>query len=109
FAEQYQRVLGDAGYLVRYAADGIAAMGLIDESLPDVIILDIFLPGPNAFVLLHELQSYADLRTMPVIICSNRAADLRTAQLKQYGVVDVLDKGRMRPVDLVASVRRVLI
>lgn len=108
FAEQYKRILTEAGFRVRHAADGIAGMEQIDELLPDAVILDVFLPGPNAFVLLHEIQSHADLKSLPIIVCSNSAADIPPGRLDAYGVVGVLDKGNMKPVDLVAAVKRVL-
>jgi DNA-binding response OmpR family regulator len=108
FAEQGIRTLEAAGFRVRHAADGLAGIEAIDSVVPDVIILDMFLPGPNALVLLHELQSHTDLSCIPVIICTNSASSVPTASLKAYGVRQVLDKGSMQPHDLVTAIRRVL-
>ena len=41
--------------------------------MANVIILDVLLPGPNAFTLLHELQSHSDLAGIPIILCTNSA------------------------------------
>ena len=109
FAEQQLRTLRGAGFDARHASDGLRGMEEIDEALPDVVILDIFLPGPNALVLLHEIQSHADLRELPIIVCSNSVADVPLEKLKDYGVVGMLDKGSMTPADLIAAVKRVLI
>lgn len=108
-AELYIRTLEAAGFVVRHVADGLAGMKAMDELLPDVVILDIFLPGPNGLVLLHEMQSHTDLSALPVIVCTNSTATLSADALTVYGVRSVLDKSDMHPVDLVAAVRRVLI
>ena len=59
-AEQHLRVLSLAGYEATIALHAIAAIQLIDDIHPDVIILDVLLTGNTAFALLHELQSYGD-------------------------------------------------
>lgn len=106
FAEQQMRLLKAAGFSVRCVADGLAGIEAIDASAPDVIVLDMFLPGPNALVLLHEMQSHADLSAIPVIICTNSASILSARSLAAYGVKTVLDKATMAPNDLVAAVKR---
>lgn len=108
FAEQFLRVLSGAGFSVRHASDGITGIEMLDKELPDVLLLDVFLPGPNALVLLHEMQSYTDLSKVPVIICSSGAFDVLSASIP-YGVAEVLDKEHMQPSDLVAAVRKALL
>ena len=108
-AELYMRTLKGAGCTVRHATDGVAGIRAMDESIPDVVILDIFLPGPNGLVLLHEMQSYSDLSTLPVIVCTNSTAAFPSRALAAYGVKGILDKSEMQPSDLVAAVRRVLL
>lgn len=109
FAEQNIRTLSSAGFSVRHAANGLAGMEAIDALTPDVIILDMFLPGPNALVLLHELQSHTDLSNIPVIICTNSSSAIPVGTLQAYGVNQVLDKGTMEPNDLIAAIRRVVL
>ena len=109
FAEQFLHTLSGAGFSVRHASDGITGIEMLDDELPDAIVLDIFLPGPNALVLLHEIRSYTDLSKIPVIVCSSSASDIPSAGLNPYGVVRVLDKESMRPGDLVAAVRKALL
>lgn len=106
-AEQYQRVLEKAEYEVRLAPHAIAAIDMIDEALPDVIILDVLLTGPNGFTLLHELRSYPDLSTVPVILCSNTIEHLSLDDLKPYGIREILNKATMQPDDLQKAIKRV--
>ena len=108
FAEQQMRILKKAGYHVDRVTHGLDAIEALDESLPDILILDIFLPGTNVVTLLHELQSHEDLASIPVIICSNSAAELSQEMLQTYGVRHIVDKTTMQPSDLVAAVKREL-
>ena len=106
---QFQRLLDRAGYVVHTATNALYGMSAIDTHKPNVIILDIFMPGPNGIVLLHEIRSHSDLAQVPVIICSNSASDVPHGDLSAYGVRTVLDKTTMQPDDIVAAVKRVLL
>ena len=107
-AELYMRTLQEAGFTYRHVPDGLAGIEAMDEAVPDVVVLDIFLPGPNGLVLLHEMQSYADLSALPVIVCTNSTTALPASSLAAYGVKSILDKSEMQPRNLVAAVRRAL-
>ena len=107
-ASQYSRTLEIAGYRPFVAANALEAMDMIDKHHPHAIVLDIFMPGPNGIVLLHEMRSHSDLANIPVIVCSNSASDIPHGNLAKYGVMAVLDKTTMHPDDIVTAVRRVL-
>lgn len=106
---QFQRVLSRVGFVVHTASNALEGMSAIDTHKPDVIILDIFMPGPNGIVLLHEVRSHSDLAQIPIIVCTNSASDVPHGDLSAYGIHTVLDKTTMQPDDLVAAVRRVLL
>ena len=107
-AEQQARVLGRADFRTVISPHAIDAMASIDAVRPDAIVLDVLLTGSTALALLHELQSYGDTASMPIIICTNLASDLNLANLEPYGVKRILDKITMLPDDVVAAVRSVL-
>jgi CheY-like chemotaxis protein len=107
-AEQYERMLEREGIRVEVAPHALAAIDAIDAVVPDAIVLDVLLPGPNAFAFLHELRSYADLAGVPVVLCTNSADQIAENDMKAYGVVRVLDKATMIPGDLPKVVKRAL-
>lgn len=107
-AEQYAHHLERAGFGVSRASNALEGIEAIDEWKPRAIILDIFMPGPNGLVLLHELRTHSDLKDIPVVICSNSASDISHDNLTKYGVRAVLDKASMHPEDIVTTVRKVL-
>ena len=108
-AELEAGVLTQAGYEVTLSPHAPSAIAKIDEHQPDVIILDVLLTGSTAFALLHELQSYGDTKSVPVILCTNMAENLKLDDLKMYGVRRIIDKSTMQPDDLPAAIRSVLL
>ena len=105
-AEEWTRRLKNEGYKIIYARHGIEAMDKIDTADLQCIILDMFLPGPNGLVFLHELKSHADLAQIPVIMCTNSAHLFNEKDLWPYGVSKLLDKSTMDPQDLLLAIKR---
>lgn len=107
-AEMEQRVLEAEGYQVTLTPHALAAIDVIDQHPPDVIILDVLLAGSTGFALLNELQSHDDTHHIPVILCTNLAEQFSGKHLQEYGIQRVVDKSTMHPSDLVVAVRAVL-
>lgn len=105
----YASTLSAAGYTVERAGNVFDAIEAIDRYKPNVIILDLFMPGPNGIVLLHELRSHSDLLIIPIILISNSANDLKAKDLAPYGVIQLIDKTIMQPGDVVAAVKKALL
>jgi DNA-binding response OmpR family regulator len=99
-------LLADEGYQVRWAKDGRAALAVLDEWRPDVIVLDLMMPVLDGRAFRAEQRRRGGaVAQVPVIVLSGaRAARAAAAEL---GVAAVLTK----PFDLdrlVATVGRVL-
>jgi DNA-binding response OmpR family regulator len=58
------------GYTVVSAMDGISAIGVARKETPDLVILDLGLPGGDGFVVLERMRSLPDLVAIPVIVLS---------------------------------------
>ncbi len=107
-AAQYQRLLTQAGFAAQSVTNALDGIEAIDRLRPRAIVLDIFMPGPNGLVLLHEIRSHSDLSHIPIILCTNSASELDKASMLAYGVVAILDKTTMKPEDVVTKVRAVV-
>lgn len=68
FREVLSTVLREEGYVVRTAADGQAALRLIDEERPDLIISDVMMPQVSGMELLRRLRDAG--QQIPVILMS---------------------------------------
>jgi twitching motility two-component system response regulator PilH len=66
------------GYEVATVGSAEAAFVRIRESRPDLVLLDIVMPGQNGYEALRELARNKDTRDIPVIVCSSKtqAADV---------------------------------
>ncbi len=84
----------------------IDAMTALNESLPDLILLDVLLSGPDGFSLLNELMTYSDTATIPVILITSLT--LPEDDLSHYGVRAILCKETMTPKQLEHTIQEVL-
>jgi CheY-like chemotaxis protein len=76
-------VLRVAGFEATHAADGWSALRVIDVERPDLIVLDVHLPGHRGDELLNELSSRSDTRHIPAIVVTGSDIHLAVAQAKQ--------------------------
>jgi DNA-binding response OmpR family regulator len=64
------------GFLVETANDGIAALRALKREKPDLLIIDIMMPGisgPGVMTLIQEREHYRTLREVPTIVISARS------------------------------------
>ncbi|MEM8882550.1 MAG: response regulator transcription factor [Planctomycetota bacterium] len=79
-----------AGYEVRVAVDGPTGLVLIDEEEPDLVILDLMLPGIDGFDLLGRLRASGS--TLPVIILSAQSTEDDQVKGFEIGANDYVGK-----------------
>jgi CheY-like chemotaxis protein len=109
FLDMYSKLLSDAGFEVIQAANAYKAIDLVAEgTIPDAIILDLFLPGVNGFALIHELQTYEDTREIPVVVCTTVADSIGKKNSLPQGITKLLDKSTMEPKDIVYAMQGLL-
>lgn len=76
------RLLEDAGYSVKRASDGLEALRMCRESLPDLLFSDVMMPVLDGLSLLHTLRSDPQTATLPIILFSGLAdEDFKTEAL----------------------------
>ena len=84
-----QRHVEDLGYRVAVAASGVEGLRLATALRPQLITLDLMMPGMDGWELLKRLAADADLATIPVIIVSAIAGEMQDSFV---GAVDWIDK-----------------
>lgn len=62
-----------AGYDVREASDGLEALHKLDQSPPDLVVLDIMLPQISGLIVRQEIAAHALTREIPVVIITGSA------------------------------------
>jgi two-component system response regulator (stage 0 sporulation protein F) len=83
-------VLDLADYDVRGVIDAEEALAILEDWRPDVIILDLFMPGMGGREFLRRRSALDDLATIPVIVVTATTASLPPAE--RLGVRAVLQK-----------------
>ncbi len=99
--------LARESYRVRTAGDGIEALRAVETQLPDLIVLDLMLPGMSGLDVLRELRRRPEAQEIPVILLTaRREEEDRIAGLK-LGADDYVAKP-FSPRELVLRVDAVL-
>ena len=80
------------GFAVIRAGDGEEAMSLIDETIPDIVLLDWMLPHVSGIEICRRLKSRTDTRTIPVIMISARSEEVDRVRGLEIGADDYVIK-----------------
>jgi len=92
------------GYRTYGAADGTGMWKLLDEARPDLIVLDLNMPGEDGLTLCRKLRAHS---TLPVIMLTARSEPLDRILGLEMGADDYLPKP-FEPRELLARIRSVL-
>lgn len=81
-----------SGYKMHVEVDGINGYRAIEREKPDLVILDIMLPGQNGFDVCRKIKSNPELRTIPVIILTAKGDELDMVLGLELGADDYVAK-----------------
>ena len=84
--------LKSEGFDVVTAADGDEAMMLVEEEMPDIIVLDWMLPGISGIEICRRLKSKTETRAIPVLMLSARAEEVDRVRGLETGADDYVVK-----------------
>jgi len=68
-------IFGNAGHVVTTATDGAAAWQLLEQSLPDLAVLDIMLPTMDGFELVRRMRADAKFQATKILMLSARGRE----------------------------------
>ncbi len=81
-----------SGYKLHVEVDGLNGYRAIEREKPDLVILDIMLPGQNGFDVCRKMKSNPDLKNIPVIILSAKGEELDVILGLELGADDYVSK-----------------
>jgi DNA-binding response OmpR family regulator len=96
------------GFDVAVASTGPDALKQVDSAKPDVVLLDLNLPGIAGIEIIRSLRFSPTRKSLPVVVFSNAYLPEEMAAARSAGADQVICKGKSNPPDVVKAVRRVL-
>lgn len=102
-----QYALEQEGYQVLTAGDGVEGLRMAQQEEPDLLVLDVMLPGMDGFEVCHRLRTTASTAKLPILMLSVKGRESDRSTGLKVGADEYLTKPTS-PSQLVASVERLL-
>jgi chemosensory pili system protein ChpA (sensor histidine kinase/response regulator) len=87
-----QRLLERNGMRVLTAKDGVDAVSLLQDNLPDIILLDIEMPRMDGYEVAAHVRNDPRLKDIPIVMITSRVSEKHRARAIELGVDDYLGK-----------------
>ncbi len=96
------------GYDIVEAVDGEEGVKKVKEDKPDLVLLDLILPGADGFEVLSRVKSDPLLVPIPIIILSNLGQKDDIEKGLKLGAVDYLIKAHFTPAEIIEKIKIIL-
>ena len=78
----YRQALALGGYEVKAARGGFEALRHLDHQTPDVVVLDLVMPGVDGYAVRNELAAQAQTRHIPIVVITGSTEALNWLDVK---------------------------
>lgn len=106
--ESYRDFFEEAGFRVTVADSGDKGVTTAKRLQPDVIFLDLMLPGKNGIEVLRELRQDENLKSTPIAVITALLDDSQKRLCLQEGANIYVEKLESDPEDLLKKVKQLL-
>ncbi|PIP25028.1 MAG: response regulator [Candidatus Nealsonbacteria bacterium CG23_combo_of_CG06-09_8_20_14_all_36_12] len=96
------------GFLISEAIDGEEGLKKIKEEKPDLVLLDLILPGIDGFEVLKKIKDDESTSQIPVIVLSNLGQKDDVDRGIKLGAVDYLIKAHFTPREIIEKIKKAL-
>ncbi len=104
----YSTKLRTDGFEVSTAPDGVSGLEAIINHLPDIVLLDVIMPGKDGFDVLRDVKKNPKTRSIPVIVLSNLGQEYEVKRGMSLGANLFLTKADLTPAKVEEAVIDVL-
>jgi len=102
----YDEALSLMGFSVGIAKNGKDGLRLIEENEPELVILDIVMPGEDGFSILQKIKGNPKTKNLPVIMHTNLYNDSDKAEALRLGAKEYVVKAHVTPKQLADIVKK---
>lgn len=106
--ELITRKLEEEGFSPEGAVDGEEGARKAREKKPDLILLDLILPGIDGFEVLRRIKGAKETSSIPVIILSNLGQREEIDKGMKLGASDYLVKAHFTPGEIIEKIKNIL-
>ncbi len=106
--EMITRKLKKEGYEVFQAVDGEEGLEKIRGEHPDLILLDLIMPGVGGFEVLEEAKEDKEISEIPIVILSNLGQKSEVDRGLELGAEDFLIKAHFTPKEIIKKVKEII-
>ncbi len=106
--EMITRKLDKEGYDVSQAVDGEEGLEKIREIKPDLILLDLIMPGVGGFEVLEEAKDDPEISDIPIVILSNLGQKSEVERGLDLGAEDFMIKAHFTPKEIIKKVKEII-
>lgn len=106
--ELVTRKLSGEGFDIVEAVDGEDGMRKIKEKKPDLVLLDLILPGIDGFEFLSKAKEDPSVSSIPIIILSNLGQREEVDKGLKMGAADYLIKAHFTPGEIIEKIKNIL-
>lgn len=107
-SEIISRRLSKQNYVLIHTKDGETALSMVEKEKPDIILLDILLPGINGFDLLEKFKTNPTTKDIPVVLISNLSQQSDIERGLSLGAERFLVKATVSLDEITAQIKEVL-
>lgn len=104
----YRRKLDMDGYTVLFAPDGREALKILENNIPDLVLLDIMMPVIDGMEVLQTMKGDERLKNIPVVMLTNLAEKDNIERSVSMGASGYVIKAHFTPSEVVQKIREVL-
>jgi len=104
----YRYELEKEGVEIWTSADGKEALTFLEKNPPNIVLLDLMLPGVTGFEILATIRKHDTWKDVPVIVLSNLAQPQDVERCRALGIEEYIVKADLRISDVVEKVKKYL-
>ena len=95
-------------YTIIGVAESVEMFLLLESNKPDLIVLDLLLPGVDGFEILKKIRQAEETKNIPVIVFSNLSEEKDIKKARDLGITDFVVKSNFTLDEFVEKIKKIL-
>lgn len=105
YSRVYKSKLESEGYEVVVITDGEEIMKELRKKQPDLLVLDLIMPGKNGFEILKEIRTDKKLKDLKVVVASNLSQETDQERARKFGISSFFVKADVSVSEMVVKIK----